>query len=111
MWSLGVLMYWLMFGQRVVRDPNVLKTDRRFRVEVPRSRLRGPPVATYSPDCVRFLMELLENEPDRRMGAARAKSHPWLSGVRKPGESEEEAHVRTTVSVVERDIGEEPSGQ
>ncbi|CAO2822349.1 unnamed protein product [Amaranthus hypochondriacus] len=78
MWSIGVIAYILLCGSRPFWSRTesgifraVLKADPSFDEE---------PWPTLSPEAIDFVKRLLNKDYKKRLTAAQALSHPWLSG-------------------------------
>lgn len=81
-WSLGVIMYELMFGKRPFRGSTrseILRAIERGRYKIP--------IQSYSLDCVSFLKGLLQPSPRKRLGSLERggfdslRRHPFFNGL------------------------------
>ncbi|KAJ3099233.1 hypothetical protein HDU96_010768 [Phlyctochytrium bullatum] len=88
-WSLGILIYELLYGKRPFRGPNNDAVTQSILTE----ELVFPPVnlvhrqpVPLSPECHDFILRLLDRDPHRRLGCGPAGAeevfaHPWFSGL------------------------------
>lgn len=81
-WSMGVVMYECLFGKRPFRG----KTNEALCASIIHDPINLPKSSEeLSPDCVSFLLGLLERDENKRLGvdggAERIKAHPWFSDI------------------------------
>ncbi|XP_023003587.1 CDPK-related kinase 5-like [Cucurbita maxima] len=81
MWSIGVIAYILLCGSRPFWArtesgifKSVLKVDPNFE---------DPPWPSLSPESKDVVKRLLNKDPEKRMSAAQALSHPWFKDCRE----------------------------
>lgn len=77
MWSLGVTLYYFLFGRVPFVGSSIPHTYERIQnssVELP------PPRDTHlSPEVLDLLLRLLNKDPSRRITLAEVKRHPWVA--------------------------------
>ncbi|GAB5365427.1 hypothetical protein AAMO2058_001057000 [Amorphochlora amoebiformis] len=91
-WSIGVIAYQLIAGRLPFCDANQGDAEiRRLKPEQLEARILAHPIDTWTPkrwacvseDAKDFLHCLLERDPSRRLSAAQALAHPWISGLKE----------------------------
>ncbi|XP_055337781.1 calcium/calmodulin-dependent protein kinase kinase 2-like [Paramacrobiotus metropolitanus] len=75
MWSLGISLYAMLFGDVPFKDENVYRLYERVRSDP----LTFPDDCDLSADCKDFISRLLEKHPGKRLAMSEAMNHPWIS--------------------------------
>ncbi|KAF7730391.1 hypothetical protein EC973_002197 [Apophysomyces ossiformis] len=66
-WSLGVLLYTILFGEVPFHDPHMAMTGRFVQ-----------PKIRVSPECMHLVSYMLERSPEKRPTIYQVLAHPWL---------------------------------
>lgn len=83
-WAFGVLLYLLMYGHY----PYDAKHPRDIMVKILTEPIRWQTKAKLSKSALAFLMKILEHDPKKRLTAAEALAHPWMSLASNHSEGE-----------------------
>ncbi|KAI9002201.1 kinase-like domain-containing protein [Hyaloraphidium curvatum] len=81
MWSLGCIVYELLFGRHPFQ---VVGSFQELYSRIGRADYELPPDRPISPQAACFIRSLLIVDPESRMSAEDAASHPWMAGASPP---------------------------
>jgi len=82
-WSLGVMMYELLYGKRPFRA----KTNQELTHAIIHEQVQYPAHSSISPECINVMKAFIERNVQKRLGALEAggfekiKTHPYFSDV------------------------------
>jgi len=82
-WSLGVMMYELLYGKRPFRA----KTNQELTHAIIHEQVQYPAHSSISPECINVMKAFIERNVQKRLGALEAggfekiKTHPYFSMV------------------------------
>ncbi|ORX87365.1 kinase-like protein [Anaeromyces robustus] len=82
-WSLGVMMYELLYGKRPFRA----KTNQELTHAIIHEQVQYPAHSTISPECINVMKAFIERNVSKRLGALEAggfekiKQHPYFSMI------------------------------
>jgi len=82
-WSLGVMMYELLYGKRPFRA----KTNQELTHAIIHDQVQYPAHSSISPECINVMKAFIERNVSKRLGALEAggfekiKQHPYFSNV------------------------------
>jgi len=76
MWTMGVIAYVLVTG----RPPFWGRENKEIIRKIVRGNVRFPSTIKLSDECKDFILALLQKPPDKRLSAAEALKHPWITG-------------------------------
>jgi len=76
MWTIGVIAYVLVTG----RPPFWGRENKEIIRKIVRGNVRFPSTIKLSDQCKDFILCLLQKPPDKRLSAAEALKHGWITG-------------------------------
>lgn len=76
MWTMGVIAYVLVTG----RPPFWGRENKEIIRKIVRGNVRFPSTIKLSDECKDFILALLQKPPDKRLSAAEALKHAWITG-------------------------------
>lgn len=76
-WTLGILIYEMIFGVTPFKG---LERDDTFD-NIRKGKFEFPSTPVVSKECKDVIKRLLEPNPEKRIGGAELKQHPWFRGV------------------------------
>ena len=76
MWTIGVIAYVLVTG----RPPFWGRENKEIIRKIVRGNVRFPSTIKLSDECKDFILSLLQKPPDKRLSAAEALKHSWITG-------------------------------
>eukprot|EP00168_Porphyra_purpurea_P013450 TRINITY_DN3711_c0_g1_i1.p1 TRINITY_DN3711_c0_g1~~TRINITY_DN3711_c0_g1_i1.p1 ORF type:complete len:701 (-),score=195.64 TRINITY_DN3711_c0_g1_i1:28-2130(-) len=77
MWSLGIIVYIMLVGSPPFEDTDLVQLVKKIKYRTP--SFDGLEWVLISAQGKRFLMNLLDKDPETRMTAEAALHHPWLA--------------------------------
>merc|ERR1712130_1005296 len=76
MWTIGVIAYVLVTG----RPPFWGRENKEIIRKIVRGNVRFPSTIKLSDQCKDFILSLLQKPPEKRLSAAEALKHGWITG-------------------------------